>query len=81
VRRGGPEAIHCVRRHERRAAFERPLRTYLTPLRRLARAYAREPADREDLSQEIALALRTTLPSFRGDAERTWQAAEPLENS
>jgi RNA polymerase sigma-70 factor (ECF subfamily) len=56
-----------------RAAFERLLRTYLAPLRRLSWAYAREPADREDLFQEIALALWTALPSFRGDAsERTW---------
>ena len=62
-----------MRLDEHRAACERLLRTYLAPLRRLCWAYAREPADREDLFQEVALALWTALPSFRGDAsERTW---------
>jgi RNA polymerase sigma-70 factor (ECF subfamily) len=57
----------------RRADFERLLRSYLAPLRRLSWAYAREATDRDDLLQEIALALWTALPSFRGDAsERTW---------
>lgn len=62
-----------MRHDEHRAAFERLLRTYLAPLRRLAYAYTREPADREDLLQEIALSLWRALPAFRGDAsERTW---------
>jgi RNA polymerase sigma factor (sigma-70 family) len=62
-----------MRLDEHRAAFERLLRTYLAPLRRLSWAYARETADREDLLQEVALALWTALPGFRGDAsERTW---------
>ena len=43
------------------------------PLQRLAHAYARSPTEREDLFQEIALALWTALPGFRGDSsERTW---------
>jgi RNA polymerase sigma-70 factor, ECF subfamily len=62
-----------MRHDERRAAFETLLRTYLAPLRRLSWAYARSGADHEDLFQEIALALWTALPGFRGDAsERTW---------
>ena len=49
------------------------MRQDLAPLRRLANAYARSPAEREDLFQEIALALWTALPAFRGDSsERTW---------
>jgi RNA polymerase sigma factor (sigma-70 family) len=62
-----------MRHDEHRAACEKLLRAYLAPLRRLAYAYARDRADREDLLQEIALALWKALPSFRGDAsERTW---------
>jgi RNA polymerase sigma-70 factor (ECF subfamily) len=39
----------------------------------LAGAYERESAAREDLFQEIAMALWTALPRFRGDSsERTW---------
>jgi RNA polymerase sigma-70 factor (ECF subfamily) len=45
----------------------------VAPLRRLAHAYTRERGDQDDLFQEIALALWTALPQFRGDAsERTW---------
>ncbi len=62
-----------MRHDEHRTGCERLLRTYLAPLRRLAGAYARDAADREDLFQEIALALWRALPGFRGEAsERTW---------
>ena len=62
-----------MRHDDHRAAFERLIGGYLAPLRRLAGAYARDAADREDLFQEIALALWRALPGFRGDAsERTW---------
>ena len=58
---------------DHRAAYENLLRQYLPALRRLARSYAREPADSQDLLQEIAMGLWTALPRFRGDAsERTW---------
>jgi RNA polymerase sigma factor (sigma-70 family) len=58
---------------DRRSAYEDLLRRYLPALRRLARSYAHETAEQEDLLQEIALALWTALPQFRGDAsERTW---------
>jgi RNA polymerase sigma factor (sigma-70 family) len=54
-----------------RAAYEDLLRRYLAPLRRLAWSYVREGS--EDLFQEIAMALWTALPRFRGDSsERTW---------
>jgi RNA polymerase sigma factor (sigma-70 family) len=47
--------------------------TYQPALRRLVAAYVANPADREDLLQEIAAGVWKSLPSFRGDAsERTW---------
>lgn len=62
-----------MRHAERHAAYEALLRRNLAPLRRLAYAYIREASEREDLFQEIALALWTALPLFRGDSsERTW---------
>lgn len=42
-------------------------------LSRLAGSYAREPGEREDLFQEIAIAVWRALPSFRGEcSERTF---------
>jgi RNA polymerase sigma factor (sigma-70 family) len=42
-------------------------------LLRLAGSYTRSPSDRDDLFQEIALAIWKALPSFRGDSsERTF---------
>jgi RNA polymerase sigma factor (sigma-70 family) len=56
-----------------RAGYEDLLRRYVPALRRLAWSYERDPAAREDLFQEIALALWTALPRFRGESsERTW---------
>lgn len=58
---------------EQKIAYQDLLRRYLPALRRVAWSYAREPHQAEDLLQEIALALWTALPRFRGDAsERTW---------
>ena len=55
-----------------RVAYEELLRRYVAPLRRLSWSYEHEPA-REDLFQEIAIALWTAFPQFRGDSsERTW---------
>jgi RNA polymerase sigma factor (sigma-70 family) len=46
---------------------------YSSGMRRLCAVYARNPADREDLFQDIFLAIWKALPAFRGDAsERTW---------
>lgn len=56
---------------DHRAAYEDLLRRYLAPLRRLAWSYSRDGF--EDLFQEIAMALWTALPRYRGDcSERTW---------
>ena len=53
--------------------FQGLLATYGGALRRLSRVYLANPADQQDLFQEIALAIWTALPRFRGDAsERTW---------
>jgi RNA polymerase sigma factor (sigma-70 family) len=42
-------------------------------LSRLAASYAREPGDREDLFQDIAVAIWQALPRFRGEcSERTF---------
>jgi RNA polymerase sigma factor (sigma-70 family) len=42
-------------------------------MRRLAWSYEHDAAGREDLFQEIAMALWTALPRFRGESsERTW---------
>jgi RNA polymerase sigma-70 factor (ECF subfamily) len=60
-----------VNDQDRRAAYEALLQRYLAALRRLAWSYTREGF--EDLLQEIAIALWTALPRFRGDStERTW---------
>jgi RNA polymerase sigma-70 factor (ECF subfamily) len=59
--------------NERTKAFEDLLHRYVGALKRLVRSYAREPAEQDDLLQEIALGLWTALPMFRGEArERTW---------
>lgn len=53
--------------------FERIAREYGAALARLSGAYAHEKADRDDLLQEIFVAIRRALPSFRGEAsERTF---------
>lgn len=56
-----------------RAEIETVLREYHRPLMRLCHAYCHDPADSEDLYQEIAMNLWTAGGSFRGDASvRTW---------
>ncbi len=57
-----------------RRAYEDLLARYLPALRRLAWSYTRHgQAEAEDLMQEIAMALWTALPRFRGESnERTW---------
>jgi RNA polymerase sigma-70 factor, ECF subfamily len=47
--------------------------TYQQALRRLVSAYVVNPADREDLLQEIAAGIWKSLPGFREESsERTW---------
>jgi RNA polymerase sigma factor (sigma-70 family) len=53
--------------------FTRILRTYDQALHRLSSIYMKDMSDRQDLFQEIAVALWTALPRFRRAAsERTW---------
>ena len=55
------------------AQFTRLLGAHSAALRRLCAAYMQDPADRQDLFQEIAVALWTALPRFRAQSsERTW---------
>ena len=49
------------------------LEEYTGPLRRLCVAYADRAVDREDLFQDILLAIWRALPAYRGEASvRTW---------
>lgn len=53
--------------------FERIVRTFGDSLARLAWGYADSPADRDDLMQDILLAIWQALPRFRGESsERTF---------
>ena len=55
------------------AEFEEVLRRYMSALQRLAWSYTRSAAEREDLFQEITVALWRALPRFRQDcSERTY---------
>ncbi len=56
-----------------RARYLTLLEGYAAAIRRTARLYERDAAAREDLVQEICLALWQALPRFRGDcSERTF---------
>ena len=50
------------------ARFDLVLREFGPRLSRLATSYVDEPADRDDLLQEILLAVWRALPTFRGQA-------------
>jgi RNA polymerase sigma-70 factor (ECF subfamily) len=53
--------------------FGRLLKANHAPLTRLAASYAMNRSDRDDLLQEIAMALWRALPAFRGEcSERTF---------
>jgi RNA polymerase sigma factor (sigma-70 family) len=55
------------------ARFTRLLGEFGPSLDRLAAAYEAEPAERDDLLQDISFALWRALPSFRGEcSERTF---------
>jgi RNA polymerase sigma factor (sigma-70 family) len=57
----------------RRETFLRLFTEYGAAMRRLAAVYVNDARDREDLVQEIAMALWQAIPKFRGEAsERTW---------
>ena len=58
---------------DRRETFLRLISEYQGAMRRLAAVYVNDSRDREDLVQEIAVALWQAIPKFRGEAsERTW---------
>jgi RNA polymerase sigma factor (sigma-70 family) len=53
--------------------FGELMETFAGPIRRLCGAYALSPADREDLFQDIFLAVWRALPGFRAESSvRTW---------
>src|SRR5450432_1434714 len=57
----------------RRETFLRLFSEYGAAMRRLTAVYVNDSRDREDLVQEIAVALWQAIPKFRGEAsERTW---------
>ena len=54
-------------------AFDRVLRDHGAAIRRVARSYELDAARRDDLFQDICLAIWRALPSFRGESsERTF---------
>src|SRR5262252_2549354 len=56
-----------------RDTFLQLMEQYEPALRRLAGAYLQQGADRDDLFQEIAVALWQAIPRFRGESsQRTW---------
>ena len=57
-----------MERREREQHFGQALAEHGAALARLVAAYERRPALREELLQEIALALWQALPAFRGEA-------------
>jgi RNA polymerase sigma factor (sigma-70 family) len=55
------------------ASFATLLQAHERPLGRLAASYVRTPGEREDLLQDILLAIWRALPRFRGEcSERTF---------
>lgn len=72
ARGGGPQASVAAAmpgdRADPESLFDEVLRVQGPALRRVAALYEPDPARREDLFQEICLALWRALPAFRGDA-------------
>lgn len=67
------ETLDVAQQSSRQDTFLRLIDQFEPALRRLAAAYLDGGGDREDLFQEIALALWQAIPRFRGEAsERTW---------
>ena len=63
-----PATETMLRDREREEAFEALLREHGGALQRVAASYEADPELRDDLYQEICLAIWKALPSFRGDA-------------
>ncbi len=69
----GIEAAQAVNRDALAAQYERIFAAYGAALMRLTAGYESLPQAREDLLQEILLALWKALPHFRGDcSEKTF---------
>jgi RNA polymerase sigma factor (sigma-70 family) len=69
----GLEAMSSVDRRALAAQYERIFEAYGPALVRLTASYEALPQAREDLLQEILLAIWRALPSFRGDcSEKTF---------
>ena len=65
--------LFVSRESDDKAQFSELMEAYAGPIRRLCAAYAASAADREDLFQDIFLAVWRALPGFRGDSSaRTW---------
>ena len=68
-----PKAAAGISDRERRETFLRLISEYWAAMRRLAAVYMNDPRDREDIVQEITVALWQAIPKFRGESsERTW---------
>jgi RNA polymerase sigma factor (sigma-70 family) len=71
--RAAPERDLVAGPDAQRASFLRLVAEHRGGLDRVSAAYARSRADRDDLVQEIALAIWRALPGFRGEcSERTF---------
>jgi RNA polymerase sigma-70 factor (ECF subfamily) len=67
------DTVGAAHEEPEEARLTRLLSVHAAPLSRLFASYARNAADRHDLAQEVALALFTALPRFRGEcSERTF---------
>ena len=67
------EADYTAREDKAAETFDRILTEHGAAISRVAASYAPTPADRDDLAQEIAVALWQALPRFRGEcSERTF---------
>lgn len=61
------QAIEIPAARLREQEYTRILEEHGAAIRRFAMSYERDPAKREDLEQDIWIALWQALPSFRGD--------------
>jgi RNA polymerase sigma-70 factor (ECF subfamily) len=72
-RNGQESDLAAAERAELERQFDRLLAANGAAVTRLAASYTNTPADRDDLVQEIALAIWRGLPHFRGEcSERTF---------
>lgn len=68
-----PREVSAAGAESPQQRFDRVMTAHGAALTRLAASYERDPHEREDLLQDIALALWTALPRFRGNSsERTF---------